>query len=128
MKKHFTFLTLLFVMFSALTYGQKNINSQEGLIPENLEEMNRTTEVSSTESLKSLFKAITGTYQIQVSDANYKALMSRPLFNLIVESRLKDLDVTLNLDDKSVLYLPSYNKIEKSSFTKLKLSIYKAKQ
>lgn len=115
-------------MFSALSFAQKNKNLQVGLVPENLEEMNKTKEVTPTESLKDLFKAISGTYQIQVSDSNYKVLMSRPLFNLIAENRLKDSDVTLNLDDKSILLIPSYNKIESSSFKKLKLSIYKAKQ
>ena len=128
MKKHFTLFTLLLVMFSAFSFAQKNKNLQVGLVPENLKEMNRTKEVTPTESLKDLFKAISGTYQIQVSDTNYKVLMSRPLFNLIAENRLKDSDVTLNLDDKSVLFIPSYKKIENSNFKKLKLSIYKTKQ
>jgi len=124
MKKRFTYLTLLFVLFTAFTYGQKNKNTQGGMVPENLEAMKGISSTNSSVSLKSLFNAIDGTYQVKISDANYNALLSQSLYDKIVVERKENVDVSIILDEKSTLFLPAYSKIKQSSFKKLKKSIY----
>jgi len=124
MKKRFTYLTLLFVLFTAFTYGQKNKNTQGGMVPENLEAMKGISSTNSSASLKSLFNAIDGTYQVKISDANYNALLSQSLYDKIVVERKENVDVSIILDEKSTLFLPAYSKIKQSSFKKLKKSIY----
>lgn len=123
----FQFIILLF--FTGLSYGQKNINLIQGEIPLNLNEMNRTSvqQLKSTTSVKDLFLSIKGVYQIQVTEIGYKAMLSKPLYELIQNSRLKNDDVYLILDSKSTLYLPSFNKLESVNFKRLKSSIYKTK-
>jgi len=127
MKKRFTYLTLLFVLFTAFTYGQKNKNTQGGMVPENLEAMKGISSTNSSASLKSLFNAIDGTYQVQIADANYNALLSQSLYDKIVVERKENIDVSIILDKNSTLFLPAYSKIKQSSFKKLKKSIYLSK-
>jgi hypothetical protein len=124
MKKRFTYLTLLFVLFTAFTFGQKNKYTLKVMSPEKLEVAEGVSNTNNSVSLKSLFKAIDGTYQIQISDENYKMLLSQSLYNKIVLNRKNDVDVSLSLDDKSTLFLPAYNNVKESSFKKLKKSIY----
>jgi len=124
MKKHFTYLTLFFMVVTAFSYGQKNKYTLKAMVPEKLEVVEGISNINSSASLKSLFSAIDGTYQIQITDANYNALLSQSLYDKIVVSRKKYEDVSLVLDNKSKLFLPAYSKIEKSSFMKLKKSIY----
>lgn len=72
-----------------------------------------------------LFKDLIGTFQIQVSDSKYNVLLNQNIYNLIQENRQPYKDVLLTIDDKSVLYLPSMDKIKKHDFISLKPSIYK---
>jgi len=124
MKKRFTYLTLLFVLFTAFTFGQKNKYTLKGMVPENLEAMKEVSSTNYSASLKSLFKAIDGTYQVQISDVNYKTLLSQSLYDKIMVNRKNDVDVSITLDEKSTLFLPAYNKIKNSGYKKLKKSIY----
>lgn len=124
MKKRFTYLTLFFMIVTAYSFGQKNKYTLKGMVPENLQVMKAISSTNSSTSLKSLFKAIDGTYQVQITDANYKMLLSQSLYDKIVVERKENIDVSIVLDEKSKLFLPAYSKIKQSNFKKLNKSIY----
>lgn len=126
MKRSVTLLTVLMVLFSCLSYGQKNKNIQKQyeLAPVNLEEMNGHSATANS-SLKNLFNEVKGTFQIQISDSNYKPLLSQNIYNLIIEKRQLSQDVFISIDDKSILYLPSKTKIQKHDFKPLEVATYK---
>lgn len=117
-------LLLCMLALSSVSYAQKYQVVQQGLIPENLEAMNRKPNDSQSAAVKSLFAEIDGTYQIQFLSPDYKMLLSQTLYNKIKESRKQDVDVILELDANSRLFLPSANKIKKKDFNKLSNSIY----
>jgi hypothetical protein len=126
MKRKLSILTMFLALFTCLSYGQKNkhIQKQHGLTSISMtEENSQNTLVNS--SPKELFKDLIGTFQIQVSDSKYNVLLNQNIYNLIQENRQPYKDVLLTIDDKSVLYLPSMNKIKKHDFISLKPSIYK---
>ncbi len=77
-------LIALMVLFSCLSYGQKNKNIQKQyeLAPVNLEEMNGHSTTANS-SLKNLFNEVKGTFQIQISDSNYKPLLSQNIYNFL---------------------------------------------
>ena len=128
-KRIYVFQCVIFIFFTTVGFSQKNVNLIQGQVPLNIAEMSRSGEkqLSNSTSSIALFKSIEGTYQVQIKDSGYKAMLSKPIYDLIQNRRLKSEDVYIVLDSKSTLYLPSFNKLESVSFKKLKSSIYKTK-
>lgn len=129
MERKMILLIALMVLFSCLSYGQKNKNIQKQyeLAPVNLEEMNGHSTTANS-SLKKLFDDVEGSFQVQISDSNYKVLLNQNIYNLIMEKRQSTQDVYIPIDNKAVLFLPSKSKIQNNDFTSLKPSIYKLKK
>jgi hypothetical protein len=120
--KKIRLLICLIFVFSSAAYSQKYQVVQQGLVPENLNEMNRKQ--SQGAFVNNLFAEIDGTYQIQYLVPDYKILFSEALYNKIKENRKADVDSYIELDKNSRLFLPSANEIKKRDFNKLSNSIY----
>lgn len=112
----------LILMFSSTAYSQKYQVVEQGLVPENLNEMNKKPNQNTV--LNSLFSEIEGTYQVQCLVSDYKIMLSQALYDKIKQNRKPDEDVYIELDKNSRLFLPSANQIKKSDFNKLSTSIY----
>lgn len=112
----------LILGFSSTAYSQKYQVVEQGLVPENLAEMNKKPNQVSI--LNSLFSEIEGTYQVQCLVPDYKIMLSQALYDKIKQNRKADEDVYIELDKNSRLFLPSANQIKRSDFHKLSSSIY----
>jgi hypothetical protein len=115
----------LVLMFSSTAYSQKYRVVQQGLVPENLDQMNKPLKAGS--SIDNLFKSIEGTYQIECLKADYKVLLSESLYQKIISSRKEDQDVYVQLDEHSRLFLPSNTSIKLLGFKKLDTISYTSK-
>ncbi|MGX7668406.1 hypothetical protein [Flavobacterium pedocola] len=119
----FTFCIIL--IFSSTAYSQKYQVVEQGLVPENLDQMNKTQKAGST--IVDLFKKVEGTYQVQCFKKDYTILQSEALYQKIVSLRKEDQDVYIDLDVNSRLFLPSNASVKAIGFKKLETILYTSK-
>ncbi|MDG1334036.1 MAG: hypothetical protein P8P74_16995 [Crocinitomicaceae bacterium] len=80
--------------------------------------------MSDQQRLKELVSIHDGTYQIRVSDEDHSPLLTVELFDLILSSREQDIDVILDINQHTKIFLPSASLLESNSFTPMETLIY----
>ncbi|WP_177177186.1 hypothetical protein [Flavobacterium urocaniciphilum] len=108
---------MMLLGFITNSFAQKNPAYNDEMIPLNRNEDGSF--MSENEMFKNNLKKIQGTFQIQISKADYTVPISESLYDKIQSSRKENEDVILFLDENSNLFLPSKNKINAIGFKKL---------
>ena len=121
------FCFLMFFLF----FGIENIFSQKaqfvnqaGLIPINENYGKSSSNGNVSDETKTLFSQVDGTFQVQLLHEDYKVLFSKNLYQMIIDKRLEDQDVFVTLDENSILFIPSSQKIRSINFEKLSQTIF----
>jgi hypothetical protein len=116
----FLILFLLFGIGFNNVYSQKiQIVKSTDLIPINDDFGKSSSENNVLEETKSLFVQLDGTFQLQLLKNDYKIIFSKNLYQMIKDNRLEDQDVSITLDENSMLFIPSSQKIRSINFEKL---------
>ncbi|SEQ22915.1 hypothetical protein SAMN05444005_1162 [Flavobacterium urocaniciphilum] len=115
--KKILLILVMLLGFITNSFAQKNPAYNDEMIPLNRNEDGSF--MSENEMFKNNLKKIQGTFQIQISKADYTVPISESLYDKIQSSRKENEDVILFLDENSNLFLPSKNKINAIGFKKL---------
>lgn len=121
------FCFLMFFLFFGINniYSQKaQFVNQADLIPINENYGKSSFNGNVSEDIKTLFSQIDGTFQVQMLHKDYKVLFSKNLYQMIIDKRLEDQDVFVTLDENSILFIPSSQKIRSMNFEKLPQTIF----
>lgn len=82
---------------------------------------------SKKERINSLMVELDGFFQLQINNLEYKPLFTQELLERIKVSREDQVDVFIDLDEYSRLFIPSRNSINSDSYRKIENIIYTTK-
>lgn len=80
--------------------------------------------LSDQQKLKELVSIHQGTYQLSVSNENYAPVLTLDLLESVINSRQQATNVSIELDEFTHLFIPSFNTIENETFLPLETIIY----
>ena len=115
---------ILFIFFaqclSISVFGQKSATPQRILRLEN----NQTNSVNEKQHRKALQEELQGTFQFQIDQESYSAIITTELLERIKGERLQSEDVYFEIDEFINVFIPSYQKINATSFIPLATILY----
>ena len=115
---------ILFIFFalclSISVFGQKSAIPQRIMRLEN----NQTNSVNEKEHRKALQEELQGTFQFQIDQESYSAVITTELLKRIKGERLQSEGVYFEIDEHISVFIPSYQKINATSFTPLATILY----
>jgi hypothetical protein len=107
------------IILSFPTYCNAQINKTE--YPKSVIQLSG---LSDQQKLKELVSIHQGTYQLSVSNENYAPVLTLDLLESVINSRQQATNVSIELDEFTHLFIPSFNAIENEIFVPLKTIIY----
>ena len=116
----FILLVLITQCLSISIFGQKSTTAPRVLTLEH----NQTNTVNEKQHRKALQADLQGTFQFQIDKENYSALITTELLEKIKTERLQSEDVYFEIDEFINVFIPSYQKINATSFIPLATSLY----
>ena len=82
------------------------------------------TGLSDQQRLKELVSVHQGTYQVRVSKVNYAPIMNLTLLETVINSREQDVNVSIEIDEFTRVFIPSNATIESENFLPLETVVY----